>query len=215
MPTENGGKQTQRLLVEQQAHRLAMSYLTSRSDLQLIPEMRYSNISDYQIDFLVRIIRMGLVHESNVAVERILGLEHKSDIIVERKLGIEVKGSLGAPAQVHVAQFNTKVTVDGNDFNWVKYGLLYPLCLLTFNVRTNQAYFRWIIEPTFYGNQATAGQPRGWNLQFSSPFRSAGLTYFPEGKVEELNQQTFDRLIEITAAWYDLIDDLLEDHPNG
>jgi hypothetical protein len=192
-------------LVEEQAEALAMRYLVtilnSRDDLEFTPEVHYSPVSEYRVDLLIRLIRMSLVHEPN--------------LIVERKLGFEVKGSLGIPDKIQDFEFKTTRDVQNQSLELVKRGWLYPLCLCVFNVRNNQGYFRWVIEPTFYRDRPHIPDDQGWALRFGRQSHSLGLFYQPSGTLQDLDQNMFNTLVSTVESWYDRLDDFLELYPSG
>jgi hypothetical protein len=205
MASKPKNRSRQELMLGEQAETLAMRYLlgvlNTRKDLEIVREVRYSDISDLRIDVQVKLIRMSLVHYP--------------DLIIERKMGMEVKGLLGLRDKMQTLQFRANTEVQDKGTELVKRGQLYPFCLCVFNVRNNQGFFHWIIEPTFYGDTRQPTDGSGWAVRIGRQLGSPGLLYQPSGEVEPLDQIVFNNLIDIVDGWYEAVDNFLEQHPNG
>jgi hypothetical protein len=208
MAKDGHENEQQTWLIEQQAVRLAMLYLTSNGNFQIKREVKYSNLSDFIVDVVVDLAELSVGNEPDSTMERKLGIRHEANHFTPRRLGIEVKGSLGAITQVQLPEFKTKVTLS-EDLNLVKYSQIYPLCVLAFDIRMKQAYFRWVIEPVLHDPGEVHGQVK-WNLRFGDRQNSVGLVYEATEVVNALTEQQFTKQLRAVTAWYDTIDHILE-----
>lgn len=150
-------QETQEWLVEQRSENLAIVLLTERDDLTI--ERRPSDVST---DFLVGI--------------------KKGSRRTGRMIGVEIQGSLDSPRRGRQHD-DFILRFPAGKFSRF-HDAPFPICLFYFNVRTDEAFFGWIVEPVT--DSATAA------LRFQSTPR-----------LQPLNEAALDEIIRRVHAWYD------------